>query len=183
MADLILSRPVSLSLDEFTEQRDTLTCRKCHQAALGTEHNPNNNGLLLICTGCGSKTPLGPLLYLRQNTKKKTTRREYPEGASLDEVWAKFGNRCVSCSATKDELAFLGIGRHRQHVAQYAEHEHDGPIVPMCEPCHAEATRRQRDVKFWLKRLREVYGAPQSLPVSGSGLPDARVPSNPLPAA
>jgi hypothetical protein len=137
-----------MTLSEFVQQRDVRPCGSCGRTAVETELNPNNNGLLVICS-CGSKRPWGSLLYLRQNERKRSTRPPLPEGDTLDSIWEKFGNRCVLCSAPKSFLSHVGIGRHVHHVAPYAQQGHRGPLVPICTHCHAVANERQRVYWFY----------------------------------
>jgi hypothetical protein len=45
------------------------------------------------------------------------------EGETLDSIWAKYGDRCVMCSAPKAFLIALGIGRQVHHFAPYAKRD------------------------------------------------------------
>lgn len=133
-----------MTLSEFAEQRRERACVHCGCRGVLTERNPNNNGLLVYCPDCGSKRPWGSLLYLKQNERKRPPRPPLPDGETLDSIWAKFGDRCVVCSAPKSGLLRLGIGRHVHHVVPYAQEGHTGPLVPICTLCHGVATDRQR---------------------------------------
>ena len=129
---------------EFDVDRDVRPCRECGSTGLTTQLNPNNNGLLVRCPHCDSKRPWGSLLYLKQNEQKRTRRPPLPNGETLDDVWARYEDRCVMCSAPKHFLIALGIGRQVHHVVPYALEGHKGPVVPICSHCHAVATDRQR---------------------------------------
>lgn len=133
----------------FVEKADRL-CQECSGVGMVTELNPNNNGLLVRCPHCGSKRPWGSLLYLKQNERRRPARPPLPNGATLDSIWARYGDRCIICSAPKSELVKLGIGRHVHHVAPYAMDGHKGPLVPICTHCHALANQRQR--MYWFIR-------------------------------
>jgi hypothetical protein len=128
---------------EFEKEKNIRPCRHCGQTACETELNPNNNGLLVRCGNCGSKYPWGHLQFLKQNERRKS-RPPLPNGETLDSIWAKFGDCCVICSSPKSFLEQVGIGRQVHHVLPYAEHGHQGPLIPVCIGCHATATERQR---------------------------------------
>jgi hypothetical protein len=140
-----------MTISEFERQRAGRHCRDCGAADIGTELNPNNNGLLVICGACGSKRPWGSLLYLKQSERKRT-RPPLPNGETLDTVWGRFGDRCVICSASKDALKILGIGRQVHHVLPYAQAGHQGPIVPICTHCHPVVSDRQR-IYWFIQRV------------------------------
>ncbi len=142
-----------MTLAQFGVERTNRPCSQCGYIGAVTEHNPNNNGLLVCCPSCGSKRPWGSLLYLKQNERKRPARPPLPEGETLDSIWEKFGNRCVLCSAPKHALATFGIGRQVHHVAPYAQEGHRGPLVPICTHCHAVATERQRIYWFFHRRV------------------------------
>ena len=133
-----------MTMSEFERRRNTEPCQSCGHAGLVTQHNPNNNGLLIHCPNCGSKRPWGALLYLKQNEKQRVRRPSLPEGQTLDSIWERYGDRCVMCSAPKAALAELGIGRQIHHVAPYAQEGHKGPLVPICTHCHPVVNERQR---------------------------------------
>jgi ribosomal protein S14 len=142
-----------MTTEDFERDCSTLTCRTCFSVGrLKIEHNPNNNARQVICP-CGDRRPLGLVTNLRLTKNKAARRKEYLDGESLDEVWARFSDRCVVCSAPKDVLIKLGIGRQRQHVMEYAKHGHEGPLVPMCVPCHENATQRQKLFWFFARRV------------------------------
>jgi hypothetical protein len=132
-----------MTLAEFEYERTVRPCVGCGHTGLVTQHNINNNGLLVICPTCGSKRPWGALLYLKQNIHKRPSRSPLPNGETLDSIWEKFGNRCVLCSAPKAFLLSIDIGRTVHHVAPYAQARHDRPLVPICNLCHALANERQ----------------------------------------
>ena len=90
-----------MTLAEFNARRNHNPCNSCRRFGLTTQHNPNNNGLLVCCPHCESKRPWGSLLYLKQNERKRQARPVLPDGETLDSIWEKFGNRCVLCSAPK----------------------------------------------------------------------------------
>ena len=68
-------------------------------------------------------------------------RSPLPHGETLNSIWAKFGDRCVLCSAPKSFLVAVGIGRQVHHVVPYAEEGHRGPLVPICSHCHVSGQR------------------------------------------
>lgn len=135
---------------EFDAARAVRPCAQCGTVGVGTSLNPNNNGLLVVCPSCGSKRPWGSLLYLKQNERRRSSRPPLPDGETLDSIWAKFGDRCVICSAPRDFLERIGIGRQVHHVAPYMEAQHRGPLVPICAHCHTVANERQRI--YWFMR-------------------------------
>lgn len=141
----------SLTVAQFAAQQGTLACAFCQ--AIGTltsTHVSTNNGLRLDCGACGKTHALGRTLFLLQSGKAK--RKAYPFGKDLDDVWAEFANVCVVCGAPKDFLDREGIRRERHHILAYAAHGHEGPLVPMCGPCHANTTERQKLFWFWYRR-------------------------------
>jgi hypothetical protein len=151
-----------MTLSEFDQERHVRPCGRCHATGLITQHNANNNGLLVYCPNCGSKTPWGSLLYLKRSERKRPTRPPLPDGETLDSIWEKFGNRCLICSAPKSVLAVLGIGRQVHHVAPYAEEGHKGPLIPICTHCHPVVTDRQRIYWFIRRRVMNESDASQS---------------------
>lgn len=116
-----------MTISQFEQARTSDPCRDCGETGLKTELNPNNNGLLVRCPHCGSNRPWGSLLYLKQNERKRPARPPLPNGETLDSIWRKFDDRCVMCSAPKDFLIRLGIGRQVHHVNPYAQAGHQGP--------------------------------------------------------
>ena len=98
------------------------------------------------------------MLYLKQNERRRPARPPLPEGATLDSIWEKYGNRCVMCSAPKSALASLGIGRQVHHVAPYATEGHKGPLVPICTHCHPVVTERQRVYWFYQRVVMNSHG-------------------------
>jgi hypothetical protein len=104
-----------MTVTEFNGQQATLICSFCGHNTLTTERNPNNNALQVICSTCQSRRPIrGSITNLKQTTKKR--RGEYPDGESLEEVWARYNDCCVVCGAPKDFLLRMRIGRQRHHV-------------------------------------------------------------------
>ena len=53
-----------MTVAEFDTNRENCPCEKCGTLGVTTERNPNNNGLLVICSTCGSKYPWGARLLL-----------------------------------------------------------------------------------------------------------------------
>lgn len=141
----------SMTVEQFEAQQRTLACSFCRAVgALGTTHVSTNNGIRLDCGACGKTHALGRTLFLLQSGKAK--RVAYPFGKELDDVWAEFSNVCVVCGAPKDFLDGGGIRRERHHILEYAKHGHEGPLVPMCGPCHTNTTERQKLFWFWFRR-------------------------------
>lgn len=145
-----------MTLEEFEQERRRRPCLNCGELGITTELNPNNNGLLVRCAHCRSKRPWGSLLFLKQNERRRPKRLPLPDAETLDSVSERFGNRCVVCSAPKDFLVRLGIGRQAHHVAPYAQEGHKGPIVPICTHCHPTATDRQRIYWFYQRVVRQA---------------------------
>jgi predicted RNA-binding Zn-ribbon protein involved in translation (DUF1610 family) len=158
-----------MTLTEFAEHRDSRACTSCGCFGVQTQLNPNNNGLLVFCPHCGSKRPWGSLLYLKQNEQKRSSRPPLPDGETLDSVWQTFGDRCVICSAPKEVLLKLGIGRQVHHVLPYAQEGHKGPVVPICTHCHPVITDRQRIYWFYQRVVanppRQIASATEDVPV------------------
>jgi len=137
-----------MTVSEFGQLREVRPCGGCGRTSLETELNPNNNGLLVVCSHCGSKRPWGKLLYLKQSDGSRR-RPPLPEGATLDSIWQKYDNRCLMCGAPKSALVELGIGRQVHHVIPYALEGHKGPLIPICTHCHPLVTERQRVYWFY----------------------------------
>jgi hypothetical protein len=144
----------SLSLDEFNESKSTFFCCCCgRRGHLVVAPVSTNGGLRVDCPDCGKQHALGRVLFLKQNNRK--IRKEYPFGESLDEVWERFSNVCVVCGAPKDFLDRVGIKRERHHILEYVKHEHTGPLVSMCGPCHTNTTERQKLFWFWHRQTEQ----------------------------
>lgn len=144
---------MTMTLDEFNEQRTSLQCRRCHKAGcLTTQHNIENNSLQVICAtpGCECRTPLGGVINLKQSNRKK--RPPIPGDPSLDEVWSEWGGHCIVCGLPGATLNALRIGRNRHHILPYAEHGHAGPVLPICVSCHEFVNALQR----WTRKFLEV---------------------------
>ena len=161
-----------MTVAEFQIERKNRPCRECGQNSVETELNPNNNGLLVHCQHCGSKTPWGKLLFLKQK-EKRSARAPLPRGETLDSIWEKFGNHCVMCGAPKDALMKLGIGRQVHHVVPYTQAGHQGPLVPICTHCHPMVTDRQRIYWFYQRVVLKIGAtsvstAPDDVPVASS---------------
>lgn len=163
-----------MTVAEFQDQAESLTCQQCQGTSLTSEHNPNNNGQLVVCPTCHSHRPLGHTRYLKKNLNK-TSRKPAP--IDLEEVWVRFGNVCAICGAPRSALEVLGIGRQAHHVMPYAQHGHQGPLIPLCSPCHETATARQRVFWWWHRFLEQDHAEPVSergTEVSRAGLsPDS----------
>ena len=168
----------AMTVDEFNATASELPCRQCRQVGLEAAHNPNNNGLLVVCPHCGGKRPLGASHYLKQNTSKK---RRPPAPHALNEVWELFGNVCAMCGAPRSALEVLGIGRQAHHVMPYAQHGHRGPLIPLCSHCHDTATARQRVFWWWHRRLEGLHG--ESVSDRGTGVSPAGLRPDPVQSA
>lgn len=142
-------------------------CIHCGRLGMARELNEHNQARV-VCPHCGSKTAWGSF-NLKQNGR--TNRTPYPFDEGLDEVWARFDNRCVLCSRTKDELAEQRVGRQRQHVAPYAQNGHQGPIVPICARCHTIGTVLQKDAEIMRAFVRFSRSHEQPLSERGPGVP------------
>lgn len=135
--------PRGLTVEAFASLADTLQCRRCSGIGLSTEHVPNNNGILVVCAACGSRSPLGSAVFLRQTATVKR-REPLPKGSSIDEVWSTWGGCCIVCGLAVERLRELGVGQQRHHVKPYAEHGHSGTLLPICTSCH--------EIVNWLQR-------------------------------
>lgn len=167
----------SMHVDTFdAEGKYARPCCQCARLGMVRERTEHGNEQV-VCPHCGCKAPWIKLLYLKQT--HTTRRKPYPLDASLDEVWARFDDRCVVCSRTKDELAVLRVGRERQHVVPYADAQHRGPIVPICGRCHAIATVLQKDAAVMRGFIRYSRTHDELLPLGGPGLsPDGLSPDS-----
>src|SRR5580765_2460182 len=101
-----------MTIIEFEQERSVRPCLQCGELGMNTRRNVNNNGLQVVCPRCDSARPWGALLYLKQHERKRANRPPLPHGETLDSIWAKYGDCCVICSAPKDFLATVGIGRN-----------------------------------------------------------------------
>jgi hypothetical protein len=123
-----------MTRSEFDQMKLVKVCRHCDQLGVATQCCRNNNGLQIVCPNCGSTGPWGGGQFVSQENRKR--RQPYPRCMSLDKVWSEYGDRCVSCGATKASLARLGIGLNRHHVSPYSQNGHRGRLVPVCTDCH-----------------------------------------------
>ena len=140
---------------EFDVRAANEPCRACGSPVV-LEDNPNNGATQVVCSNptCRlARRPWGQVVNLKKNIRK--TRQPLPDGKTLDSVWEEFGNRCVLCSAPKNFLIKVGIGRQVHHVQPYAEEGHRGPLVPICTHCHAVANERQRLHWFYRRVVME----------------------------
>lgn len=169
-----------MTREEFEQRARTEPCHGCG-SEVALERNPNNNATQVVCTNSGCRQARRPWgLVLNLKTTNKTRRKEYPDGESLDEVWARFDNRCVVCSRTRDELKIFGVGRNRQHVAPYAGHEHAGPIVPICTRCHEIANALQKDAAVMRGFVRFSVTHDEPVSPSRAGLSASGVSPDPV---
>jgi hypothetical protein len=120
---------------------------------LSSEPVPNNGGILVLCPACSSRSPLGAALFLKQAAAK---RPPLPHGASVSDVWNRWGNRCFVCGLGQETLIKLGIGQQRHHVQPFAEHGHAGPLIPVCASCHEVVNALQRTVRRFVKTASDV---------------------------
>lgn len=89
----------SMHVDTFdAEGKYARPCCQCARLGMVRERTEHGNEQV-VCPHCGCKAPWIKLLYLKQT--HTTRRKPHPLDASLDEVWARFDDRCVVCSRTK----------------------------------------------------------------------------------
>jgi len=141
------------------------------------EENPNNGATQVVCSASGcrlARRPWGLVVNIKKSTRK--TRKPLPDGETLDTVWTRFGDRCVVCSAPKDFLLQVGIGRQVHHVVPYAEDGHRGPLVPICTHCHEVANERQR--LHWFFRRVVMQGKAASDVSEGETTRDMKMASS-----
>src|SRR5574341_2474781 len=103
-----------MTLLEFEQERNIRPCSRCNSLGVDVRHNPNNNGLQVVCPACGSRSPWGVTVFLKQTTRKR--RPPLPGGKTLDDVWFEFGDHCLSCGQSRETLRQMRIGRHAHHV-------------------------------------------------------------------
>jgi hypothetical protein len=166
-----------MTLQEFEASKHKHPCVTCGKFGVITEVDDRNGGLFLRCLSCkATKKAVWPNApyYLKQNTR--TTRKEYPFGETVEEVWARFDNLCFSCGRTSDECAAQRVARHRHHVAEYAKVGHQGPIVPICGLCHPVVTslQKMRALVQWSRTHGELVS------YSGAGVPASGVSPDPV---
>ena len=77
------------------------------------------------------------VLLLRRRTRRRAKK-------TLDEVWAAFGDHCLSCGQPREALIQMGIGRHAHHILPYVQNGHARPVVPICTLCHEVINALQR---------------------------------------
>jgi hypothetical protein len=138
---------MAMTVTEFEADASTLRCSRCGGVGLASERVANNGGILVVCPSCGSRSPLGGALFLKQTATKRPA---LPHGSSVSDVWARWGNTCFVCGLSQETLAQLGIGRQRHHVRRFCDHGHAGPLVPVCASCHEVVNALQRTVRRFL---------------------------------
>jgi len=167
-----------MTVQEFDAGGNATPCRDCSRPGMMRRHVINGNQERVVCPHCGSGKPWGSIVNLKHNGRP--TRKGTPFGEDLEDVWARFDNRCVVCSRTKDELTELGVSRERQHVAPYASHEHRGPLVPICTRCHQIATVLQKDAAVMRGFIRQSRTHAEPLSDRRPAVSDARLSPDPV---
>jgi hypothetical protein len=131
----------SLTRAQFEHQRGTLACEWCGAIALDCsepEHDYEGGGVVW-CRACGKRQYCCP-------KDRATPRRPRLKSGTIPQVWEAWGNYCVACNLTAEELDLLGQTRTVQHVPRWKDVGEDGHLVPMCAGCngHGEARHRER---------------------------------------
>jgi ribosomal protein S14 len=159
-----LSHPprIRMTLQEFEATRHTLACRQCGTVGvLRTRENPNNRGIHVVCPHCDCRDPLGGRPFLSQRGPRPRRPALSPD-ASLEAVWAQWGDQCAGCGTTTAWLQRLGIGRHRQHAPPLATvtAEAETTLLPLCALCHEHVTATQRAMQAIVRALAEQFSVP-----------------------
>jgi hypothetical protein len=130
-----------ITADNSGELLASIACPHCGSiGALGTFHEPNNNGTGVICRNCNIRHPLRGILWLRRGEKKQ--KRSNDIAAVIEEC----GAYCYVCGTDFEILRRLGIGRHVHHTRAFAEHGDAFRKIPMCALCHEIASAMQRQI-------------------------------------
>lgn len=141
----------SLTRAQFEEQHGTLPCRWCGAVALERrepEHEYEGGGVV-SCQACGRHQFYCP-------KDRATPRRPRLKSGTIRQVWDAWGNYCVSCNMTAEELDLLGQTRTVQHVPRWKEAGEAGFLVPMCAGCNGYGEARHRERTAILSRLRPL---------------------------
>lgn len=160
----VLIEKATMTVEEFDELgKYSLPCRECARTGMAREHIDNNNAERVYCPFCGSKSPWGVTMNLKQTSTKRRKDDALRDGCSIVEVWERFKNRCVVCTLPMHALADVRLGLSRHHVTErYSPDELDCPIVPVCNACKSIVDARQREAWRWYNRLLELKGEPLS---------------------
>lgn len=70
-----------MNLSDFEERKSTLVCKRCRGVGLETYKQPNAHGIGARCPKCGSKSPLAPEIWFKQERSVKKS----------EPVFEKFG--------------------------------------------------------------------------------------------
>jgi hypothetical protein len=131
----------SLTRAQFEHLRSTLPCVWCGKTGLVLREPERDyeGGGVVTCPACGKRQFSCP-------KDLATPRRPRLKSGTLRQVWEAWGNYCVSCNMTAEQLDLLGQAPTVQHVPRWKEVGEEGWLVPMCSGCngHGEARHRER---------------------------------------
>lgn len=61
------------SVHDFEREGQKYPCKRCREKGhVSTFHEPNNNGIGLVCNHCGQKHPFPGVMWLRQGDPRKS---------------------------------------------------------------------------------------------------------------
>jgi hypothetical protein len=141
----------SLTRAQFDHERDTLSCAWCGEIALERREPERDyeGGGAVSCQACGRHQFYCP-------KDRVTPRRPRVKSGTIRQVWDAWGNYCVSCNMTAEELDLLGQTRTVQHVPRWTDAGDDGYLVPMCSGCNGYGEARHRERAAIISRLRPL---------------------------
>ena len=77
-----------MKLSDFEERKSTLVCKRCGGVGLETYKQPNAHGIGAKCSTCGSKSPLAPEIWFKQERSIKKSEPVFEKfGEFLDIVF------------------------------------------------------------------------------------------------
>jgi len=136
---------------DFNARRHEMRCRFCGDPRLRILEDakpPHEAGL-----GCASCGRHNGWLSKDENAEKRPNIKP----GRRDDVWAKFGDRCVHCGIEAKHLDMLGYARTVQHCPPWKiERSQEVLLLPYCEPCQSDSAVKMRRTETLIARILEL---------------------------
>jgi len=136
--------------EEFDRKRASMHCRYCGDPRLELVLDvPPPHAGAIKCGCCGR--------HIDWVAKDENADERPAIKASVrDDVWARYGNRCVHCGITAEHLDMLRFGRTVQHVPPWKVAGREAELLPYCEPCQADSAVKMRRTETLIARVLEI---------------------------
>jgi len=128
-------------------ERDGFACKDCGRETVLEIHSSDaTHPGGVRCSVC--KLHNG---FLRK--EKNIDKRPMIKPGKRQQVWEAWGNRCVHCGLSLDELQALGVMRTVQHAPPYCVVKTDESLLPYCDWCQQDSTTAMKRRTALLKRI------------------------------